>query len=284
MRPLIIRNLTFLTSYTPTPPPAIPTSSMLLYSIPTQGKSSSSSSSQDQNRRANIGHMVSYLRRIIPEALHTLPESQYLDENIILRVAPSVSTGLPILKGRVSYLATLRATQFIMGNLVLNKGVKLHIRSIDVQKGVGNVTNFCSNLQDDYEESIREGIGYGIYDWTTKLVIKWRTCEDGCEHLSAPHRTGFAKRSGIILERFDVKKLWGGGGHHEENQRLINGLQDQNNDEEECEIGGRVIHGIFVFELDKNCEKILVHNVENIEMFEKKDFVDDGRTGFATSA
>lgn len=284
LRPSIIRNLTSLTTYTPIPPPVPPPiigNSMLLYSIPTSPKSPTPSP-QEQTRRANLGHMVSYLRSIIPEALHKLPDSKYLDENIILRVAPSV-TSLPILKGRVSYLATLRATQFIMANLVLNKGVKLHIRAIDIQKGVGGVTNFCSNLQDE-EKGIRQGVGYGLYDWTTKLVIKWRTCEDGCDHLldgGEQHSTGFAKKSGIILEKFDVKKLWGGHHNDEEKERLINGLEEHDG-LEECEIGGRVIHGIFVFELDQECEKIIVHNVENIEMFEKKDFVDDGRAGLAS--
>ncbi|CCH44215.1 hypothetical protein BN7_3774 [Wickerhamomyces ciferrii] len=247
-----ITSITSLTTYQQSP-------SILLYSIPTPSSKPSQQQHQHQQKKANIGKIIDHLRNIIPDALHTVSDSQYLDDDIILRVAPTI-TNLPILKGRVSYLTTLKATQFIMTNFLLNPKVKLHITDIKVE----DHGEFSSNLGSSIGKS-----GYGIYEWSTKIVFKWRTCLDECEHLV--ERSSTAKQGSHIFDKFDIKKLWGQDTSMQKENFIDDGTVKKYDDDG----FERVIYGIFVFELDPNCEKIIVHNVENIEMYDKKDFIND---------
>lgn len=274
IRPLS-RHLTSLSPYTPYMTASEPT--LLLFKPTSQSPNSNNHNSNHepshlQTRKANMGKMIDYLTTILPDALHTVPDSSYLAENIILRVAPTVSN-IPLLKGRVSYLTTLKATQFILTNFLLNPQVKLHITDIKTQFYGGD---FVKN---------GDLTGYGLYERSDKVVIKWRTCLDECHHLKErDQRSGYALKGSHILERFDFKKLWnhggGGGDHNTSSSSVNNSSTGYENFDGVSKVDGdgfeRVIYGIFVFELDAKCEKIIVHNVENIEMYDKKDFVDDG--------
>ncbi|CAM9013088.1 unnamed protein product [Wickerhamomyces anomalus] len=185
-----------------------------------------------------MGKMVDYLTEILPNALHTIPDSSYLSENIILRVSPTVSPNIPILKGRVSYITTLKATQFILINFLLNPQVKLHITDIKPQLNQGG----------DFVRNGDLSNYYGMFEKSDK--------------------------GSHILEKFDIKKLWNHalGNDEKKLSEFNHGVSKIDDDSTGFE---RIIYGIFVFELDSNCEKIIVHNVENIEMYDKKDYIDD---------
>jgi len=255
--------------------------------------------SKDQTRKANIGKMIEYLRSIIPDALHTTPDSKYLNQDIILRVSPTVTktNQLPLLKGRGSYLTTLRATQFILVNFLLNWRVKLHI--LDIKTCLHSSHNNNNNLNETFDSNLgkdgkvhnndinnNNGVDidnknlkkYGLYEHTDKIIIKWRTCLDDCDHLI--NKTSYAKQGSHILGKFDISKIWGGNndngrnGNNKDNNGLIDGVSKNEGDDFE-----RIFYGIFVFELNENCDEIIVHSLENLEIFDKKNYCNDGGLG-----
>lgn len=246
--------------------PHLPSTSLILFK-PTYKNSHNNSKDDEssiiQNKKANMGKMVDYLTEILPNALHTIPDSSYLSENIILRVSPTVSPNIPILKGRVSYITTLKATQFILINFLLNPQVKLHITDIKPQLNQGG----------DFVRNGDLSNYYGMFEKSDKIIIKWRTCLDDCNHLKLK-KSGYALKGSHILEKFDIKKLWNHalGNDEKKLSEFNHGVSKVDDDSTGFE---RIIYGIFVFELDSNCEKIIVHNVENIEMYDKKDYIDD---------
>ncbi|CAM9012835.1 unnamed protein product [Wickerhamomyces anomalus] len=219
--------------------PHLPSTSLILfkptYQNPYNNSNDDNESSILQNKKANMGKMVDYLTEILPNALHTIPDSSYLSENIILRVSPTVSPNIPILKGRIS-------------NPQLNQGGDF-VRN-------GDLSNY-----------------YGMFEKSDKIIIKWRTCLDDCNHLKLK-KSGYALKGSHILEKFDIKKLWNHalGNDEKKLSEFNHGVSKVDDDSTGFE---RIIYGIFVFELDSNCEKIIVHNVENIEMYDKKDYIDD---------
>lgn len=152
----------------------------------------------EQKKAANLGSMIEYLKLIIPESLNTVPDQSKLDENIQLRVSQTITT-VPIIKGKLSYLTSLKATQLIFKNFVLNSNTKFHI------------------LKNEVNYSNKFGIlGNGI----TKIIIHWKTCDENC---------------------IDLKDV-------------------------SVEFKNKVLFGIYVFELNEMNDKILVHNVENVEI------------------
>jgi hypothetical protein len=181
---------------------------------------------KEQVRLANLGSMVDYLTAIIPEALNKIPVASKLDEGIQLRIAPSISN-VPIIKGQLSYTTSLKATQLIFKNFILDNKTKLHVLRAEV----------------DYSNN------YGILgSGVTKIVIHWKTCDEVCHHLADGDEIRNQSTS-------DVDKH-------------------------------RVLYGIFVFELNGMNDKILVHNVENLEICDdhEKKISDVFGGNFATSA
>jgi hypothetical protein len=88
-------------------------------------------------------------------------------------------------------------------------------------------------------------MNYGMISGSTKVIVKWRTCLPDCIHLKPAQddNRGLDKVLGVL-----------GNDHH---------------------LGSKLIFGMFVFELNHNCDLIEVHNLENIEMLDKEDFIDD---------
>lgn len=193
--------------------------------------------------------MVDYLRTIIPEALRVVPDSTRLDRDIILRVAPTITPNVPMIKGSVSYITALKATQLIFTSFILGSDVKLHLTELKI---------------DEDGQS-----GYGLYKGATKIVVKWVTCDDDCVHLQGTGRRlrQEAHEKHQHMEWRDVLKTL----------KIVS-----ETDEQDHEHVGRVMSGLFVFELNKENDRILVHNVENIEMLDKKNLVKNVRGNLAT--
>lgn len=163
---------------------------------------------RQQQKLANLGTMIDYLKEIIPQAMTMTPDVEKLDEHIQLRISPTITPNVPIITGQLKYLTSLKATQLVFKNFILEPYTKLHILHIEIDtKGK-----------------------YGILGVnSTKIVIHWKTCDANCEHL---------------------------------------------NGDEKRKVEEKNLYGIFVFELNESNDKILVHNVENLEIDSERDFND----------
>ncbi|ODV59339.1 Mco32p ASCRUDRAFT_26882, partial [Ascoidea rubescens DSM 1968] len=249
-----------------------------------------------QEKLANLGEMVEKLEEMVPNILNEAIDSKLLSKNIILRILPISYPNLPILPGHLSYLTTCKTINLIVKNFVLNnRKVKLHISSIKIIE-----SNF---------NGIRV---YGLFPWTSKIIIKWRTCSDNCEHLKyngeeardKDEKNGgkekmdlnllidklFKKNSSLIvllkkylqkslLRSIDKSNLAHKMMHREskensESDKLNETHHSGNSNGTKNETENKIISGVFIFELNLNNNKVLVHTVDKVEMIDKSDFVD----------
>lgn len=176
------------------------------------------------SRKVNIGSMTDYLRAYVPQALQVVPDSTRLSPDITLRVAPSIHN-VPMIKGHMSYITTLRATQLILTTFVLHPDTQLQVVDLHVD----------------------ESDVYGVIPGSTKVVVKWQSCQ--------PQGADKQRRTS--------------------HQHKILSLFMSNPPEPEQ----RFMSGVFVFELNKDCDLIMVHNLENIEFVDREELM-----GLAASA
>lgn len=198
-------------------------------------------------RKVNLGSMVEFIRDYVPVALTQLPDHDRLSDDITLRVAPTVHPNVPMIKGHMSYVTSLKATQLIFTTFLLHPQTQLHITDLEVdEEGKTHI--------------------YGLIPGSTKIIVKWTTCPGGCHHIKGAtpateaHQPVQAKSDGDA-RRFDIGGVLG---------TLFGSSKPLSSGETSKEI--RVIFGIFVFELNHNCDKILVHNLENLDMLDKEDY------------
>ncbi|CAN3374674.1 hypothetical protein DIURU_000070 [Diutina rugosa] len=189
----------------------------------------------DPARKANLGDMVQQLRLRVPGLLHhSLPKSM-VSPDVVLRVCPTQYHGyLPQLKGHVPYYATCKALQLVLSSVVLNSRARIHIQSLKIGT-------------DDTPSTLIPG--------STKIGIKWTTCDPRCPHLDGESSSA-ARLGSHTWKGVDFTGSVGLG--------ALKGLVSNPTDLD------RVISGVFVFELNPQCDQILVHSIEDVETLEKE--------------
>ncbi|ODV81796.1 uncharacterized protein CANTADRAFT_87761 [Suhomyces tanzawaensis NRRL Y-17324] len=225
-------------------------------------------SSREQNRKANLGSTIEHIKTVVPELLTKSLPKELVSHEIMLRICPSHfdETYLPSLKGRVSYYATCKTMQLAMTSLVLSPKVKLHIQSLRVANGPDQ---------------------QAVYAHSTKVYVRWSTCNEGCEHLSNEssefHSTSDAKLGSHKWSKLDTLRFLHENadvnGHKSKTLPSISTMISQmssslvgfSKDSQKLE---RVLSGIFIFELNEENDAIIVHTIENVDLIEKGETED----------
>ncbi|KAK6458297.1 uncharacterized protein RJT20DRAFT_126294 [Scheffersomyces xylosifermentans] len=229
---------------------------------------------KDQNRKANLGAMIDDVKALVPNILNkSLPKS-IISSDISLRICPSYfdeyNAYLPNLKGHVTYYATCKALQLFMTSVVLSPKVQLHIHSLRVSHSPDPLA---------------------VFPDTTKIHVRWSTCSEGCYHLSlgespdkdsTHHSTSEAKLGSHRWSKLDAMEVLRNGKESEAESsggvsktlpsittaltRLPAALIGLTKENKKLE---RVLSGVFVFELNENNDKIIVHTIENVDVIER---------------
>lgn len=223
----------------------------------------------EQTRVANLGLMVEHVKTLVPGIMSKSLPKELLSSDILLRLCPThfaeLNSFLPHIRGHVSYYATCKTLQLILTSLVLNPRVRIHIQSIRTTKSSTGLDLQC------------------VFPEATKIFVRWSTCSDGCEHLSAAdesdklnfHLTSEAKLGTHSWSKFDSLKAVGGASALSLKNTiglLTLGLIGLTKAEKNLE---RVISGIFIFELSEQNDSIIVHTVEDIVVIERTEREED---------
>ncbi|OUM51882.1 hypothetical protein BVG19_g1019 [[Candida] boidinii] len=144
------------------------------------------------DKKANLGTTIRYLIENLPNSLNSTLDSEKLSSDIILRILPRSHPNIPIFKGLIVYLTTIKTLQLILTTFFINKNVKLHLSSIKVLENTENsslnnnelvnISNGISIMNEINKTAGSSGTG-GIYSNSTKIIIKFRSCINGCNHL-----------------------------------------------------------------------------------------------------
>lgn len=236
---------------------------------------------EEQLKKANLGSMTDELRVLIPNILNKSLPKAIVSNNVHLRICPThfqeFNAYFPTLKGHVSYYTTCKTLQFILTSIILNPKVKLHIQSIK--------TNF--NKGDLFPDM------QSVHSNSTKIYVRWNTCLEGCYHLSPNETNGNeegddisnyfstsdAKLGSHKWSKLDAKKLVNNSKSSTKSSQsvtttlshLTKGLIGLTKEHNKLE---RVISGIFMFELNEDNDKILVHTIEDVNVIEKTETED----------
>lgn len=250
----------------------------------------------EQERKANLGSIIEEIKATIPNIFNKSLPKEIVSNDVLLRICPThfaeFNAYLPNIKGHVSYYTTCKTLQFILTSLVLNPKVKVHIQSIRTNR----MSSPSSDFKNDYQ---------CVYPETTKVYIRWSTCQEGCFHLSTRdkedlesnksesisneqtdnfHSTSDAKLGSHSWSRFDTSKFLtldsqnGNQGIPSVKTtfaKLTKGLIGLTKAEKKFE---RIISGLFIFELNEKNDQIIVHTIEDVNVVERTDFEEvDGK-------
>lgn len=202
---------------------------------------------KELERKINVNKVVDQLREYVPDILETSLPKSIISKDIYLRICPSQfdENYLPKLNGLVTYYTTCKAIQLFLTSVMLSPKVKLHIQSIRVSHGPDPQCMFND---------------------TTKIFLRWSTCPDGCSHLDA-QGTSQAHLGTHKWSEEDTKKIFD---NHKSLSTLVSKLPGTimglTKEPKKLE---RVISGLFIFELNEDNSKILVHTIENMEIIER---------------
>ncbi|ABN67026.2 conserved hypothetical protein [Scheffersomyces stipitis CBS 6054] len=231
---------------------------------------------KELQRKANIGTMIEEIKKLVPNILgKSLPKS-IISPEISLRICPShfdeFNAYLPNLKGHVTYYATCKAIQLFMTSVVLSPKVQLHIQQIRV-----------STSPDPW----------AVYADTTKIHVRWSTCSEGCFHLSNDLQESVKDDGTNVEENFQSTSAAKLGAHRWSKLDTMKILREQDSPggisktlpsitstlarlpaaliglTKENKKLERVISGIFIFELNEDNDKIIVHTIENVDVIER---------------
>lgn len=284
---------------------------------------------QKQNKLINLSNTIEELTRIIPNLLNeSIPET-LLSKNVILRICPHTHTYIPVIKGRYPYFTVMKTLRLMLTNFMLNPKVKFHVTSIHVEEPSVKINDvrFFENaaLQEELEKELLDKIPmfhdlsnmekkimyhkYSLFPWTYKIIVKWSTCSESCDHLvndsgsvsnsnsqtaqdynskfgTANAKLGKYAVSNKICNEKEYEKLNFSNLNDTLNGLFVRKLNylnkslspsqsslfDNNGNNGDFE---RVISGIFIFELGLNNDRILVHSVEDIEIIDRKCHEED---------
>ncbi|OWB77995.1 hypothetical protein B5S32_g2180 [[Candida] boidinii] len=119
------------------------------------------------NKKANLGSTIRYLIENLPNSLNSTIDSNKLSNDIILRILPRSHPNIPIFKGLIVYLTTIKTLQLILTTFFINKNVKLHLSSIKILENNENSllnNNELINLSNGIliENEINKNINGGL--------------------------------------------------------------------------------------------------------------------------
>ncbi|ODQ45468.1 hypothetical protein PICMEDRAFT_17936 [Pichia membranifaciens NRRL Y-2026] len=246
-------------------------------------------------RKANLGTIIQMLQFKIPNMLTDLLPPDFVSDKIILKVLPHQFPNLPTFRGYLLYSSTLKAIQKILLMFYLNPDSKIHISDIKIIEPTNSMSSDeLINLSIDSNHLENESLSENsaprqdTSKYTTKVKVKWRTCYSGCEHLQDAQTTD-AKWGSYSLDHFDWTKLLKSPNPLQtisllEAKKTIEGLAktldplknisqstgDSDNANNQNRTVGRILTGVFVFELDAPNEHIMVFTIDNMEILESK--------------
>ncbi|KAI5956765.1 hypothetical protein KGF54_000382 [Candida jiufengensis] len=224
-------------------------------------------------RKINISNLIETLKSQIPHILEHNLSKDIISNQIFLRICPSQfdENYLPKLQGHLTYYSTCKAITLFITSIILSPKVKIHISNIKVS------TSQNPNC---------------MFKNSTKIYIRWNTCLPNCsEHLGLNQSTIQANLGSRSWSNEDTKNLFVNNHNLNSNSNnlnitkligkitktLLTGLKKDTTTTEttngkELE---RVIYGLFIFELNEECDKILVHTIENMDIVEKFEFEEE---------
>ncbi|RCK57634.1 hypothetical protein Cantr_06963 [Candida viswanathii] len=212
---------------------------------------------KELQRKINLTHLVDALKAHVPDILETSLPKSIIARDIYLRICPSQvdETYVPKLSGQVTYYATCKAIQLFLTSVILSPKVKLHVQSVRVVEGSGAAGGGGGGGGGGGPTGVDPQC---MFEGTTKVYVRWSTCVHGCEHLEE-HGTSEAHLGSHKWSEEDTKKIF-------DNQKgksvssIVSRLPGM--------IMG-VLSGLFIFELDEDNSKVLVHTIENMEIIER---------------
>ncbi|CDK25805.1 unnamed protein product [Kuraishia capsulata CBS 1993] len=214
-----------------------------------------------QQKKANLERMVAMLKKEVPNTLKTQLPFDYVDKNVVLRIFPEKLPNVPVIKTNTMYFSVSKILTVIIRNFILSSRVKLHIQQVNVLE---NSTGLSDAVFDEAESRIMlnkdrvsetESLSIGLFERSTKVVIKWRTCVDGCSHLHTS-RTVDSDMGAFRISNLNLYDLF------------INHSFSEVKKEPDTLHLERVMCGVFVFELSENNDKIKVQTIDDVELVE----------------
>lgn len=227
---------------------------------------------KEQEKKANLGAMVDEVKLLVPHLLKQSLPKPVLSSNVLLRICPShfdeFNSYLPNIKGHVSYYATWKTIQLVLTSIVLSPKVKLHILSLRVVHG--------SDPQ-------------AVYPDSTKIIVRWATCSEGCDHLlpgqsdaTNYHSTSDAKLGSHKWSKLDTLRFVKDYKDPQGISKTLPSIATTLSQISTALVGltkegkklERVISGIFIFELSEDNDKIVVHTIEDVDLIERTETED----------
>lgn len=223
-------------------------------------------------RNANLGEMTEYLRlEAVPQMLNRSIDAERLDAEVKLRLLPTTHPYLPAIQGVNKYKHSMNAIALVIRNFVLNERCVLHVTNVHTLAG----GKTCSR--------------YNTVTDADKVVVHWRTCAEGCEHLGPEDVTSQAK-FGLYKARQSGRGTAGLEDEHSKSEvlryildpghKMSETLMAQHaspaNDLDARWQLSRVIYGVFIFEMNDDNTKIRVHTIDNVEMSDREKKVETG--------
>ncbi|SCU90758.1 LANO_0D09846g1_1 [Lachancea nothofagi CBS 11611] len=214
---------------------------------------------------ANLGAMTEYLSsEAVPHMLSRTIKTEKLDPQIKLRLLPTQHPYLPSIQGPTKYKHSITAIGLIIRSFVLHGNAILHVTGVETITGVSKSQRYNTITGND------------------KIVIHWHSCDaDGYYHANSGNSTSQANllfsnaKDNINLKRETDSLPYGDLLQYIMNPSLglsrdtINEQTKSLDDYRQQEGNSRSIHGYFIFELNCDNTKILVHTIDNVEMLDK---------------
>lgn len=231
-------------------------------------------------RTANLGTMVQILQLKVPQMLTHIPPRRIMSNRIMMRILPNQFPNFPNFHGKFAVNIAMKTIQKGLTMFYINPRCQLHITDLTIIEPMKSLSDDeLINLSIDNNE-----IGYEdcpaqeVSQYTSKIRIKWRTCLAKCEHLMDSN-TDQAKYGVFSIDRFNWSKLLKASNPIQtlavlEAKKTLEGLSNtikSLDPSESSEDVGRVLTGIFVFELNAANDKVVVFTIDSLEILESKD-------------
>lgn len=231
-------------------------------------------------RTANLGTMVQILQLKVPQLLSKTPPQRIMSNNITMRVLPNQFPNFPNFHGKVSVTLGMKTIQKALTMFYLNPRCQIHITDLTIIEPMKSLSDDeLINLSIDNNQIGYEGCpAQDVSQYTSKIKIKWRTCLTKCDHLM-DSLTEEAKYGVFSIDKFNWSKLLKSSNPIQslallEAKKTLEGLSNtiksldptENRDDV-----GRVLTGIFVFELNAANDQIVIFTIDTLEILESKD-------------
>lgn len=257
-------------------------------------------------RKANLGSTIEMLQIRVPLLLQELLPETNVCKNIIFRILPHKYPNMPQLKGYLLYSTTLKTLQLALTSFYLNPKTQIHITNIKVEEPTSSMSSdelVKLSLKNTEIESVgpspeSKQSAQSLSNFTTKIIIKWRTCLNGCPHLEHTS-TAHAKMGSFKFDNLDMSKVLPESGKNlssalirEIELKLFPGFFERKNkssqfNDSRVSKGGReierIVSGVFIFELTADNSSIAVFTIDNCDVLENKE-PDIERFGLAPQA